>query len=213
MKNRITLLIGILVLLFSFQSCTTETEEKNITGKELEEELALENNGVLKIEAITYIFKKTGETAKFLHEDRDFNFKFVDELSYSTSTSSKHAIEGLTITNPKTGEYMILSNFETLKSGFDQFDIELSTGQILTSVLFKAGKANNTSNKWHDGWPIAEEPSPVIGAMIELSQQDSLKECSSNNACSGVGETSTINLTNGESWFGGIEDCSVECAE
>ncbi|MBE7640424.1 hypothetical protein GUB10_08775 [Salegentibacter sp. BLCTC] len=213
MKNRFTLFSGILVLLISFQSCTAESEEATPNASELEEELALENKGVLKVEAITYIFKETGETSKFNDEHRNFNFKFIDELPYSTSTTSKHAIEGLTITNPNTGEYMIFSNFEALKNGFDQFDIELSTGQVLTSVLFKPGKANNSSNKWHDGWPIVEEPSPVIGAMIELSQQVSLSECGSTDACAEEGNNSTISLTNGDSWFGGIEDCSVECAE
>lgn len=212
MKNTFKFLSGILALLVSLQSCSTSTEEVEVDAKELEEELALANNGVLKVEAITYIFKETGETAKFLDEDRDFNFRFVNELPYSTTITNKHSIEGLTITNPETGEYMILSNFEELKNGFDQFDIELSTGQILTSVLFKSGEANQSSNKWHDGWPIVDEPSPVIGAMIELSLQDSLSECSANaQACSNADNASTISLTNGNSWFGEIEDCTVEC--
>jgi hypothetical protein len=178
---------------------------------ELEQELALENDGVLKIESTTYIFKKTGETAKFLSNDRDFNFKFLNELSYQATATSKHAIEGVTITNPETEEYMMFSNFEELKSGFIKFDVELSTGRTLSSVLYKPAKANASSNRWH-GDPMLEEPSPVIGAMIELSQQAGVKQCrAAFEVCANTKGVPTVALTNGKGWFTAIEACSLEC--
>lgn len=209
MKNKLKLFTGIFLLTITLQSCSTESEETAVTA--LEQELTLENNGVLSIESSTYIFKKTGETAKFLGEDRDFNFKFVNELSYQATAMDKHAIEGLTITNPETGEFMVFSNFDELKSGFFRFDVEFSTGQILSSVLYKPGNANASSNKWH-GDPLLQDPSPVIGAMIELSQEELVKQCrAAFNVCSNTGGVPTVALTNGKGWFTAIEACSLQC--
>lgn len=211
MKNTLKLFIGLLMLLISLQSCNTESEEATVNATELKDELSLENNGVLKIDAATYIFKNTGETAKFISEKRDFNFEFVNQLSFQAGVTNKHAIEGLTITNPETEEFMKFSNFEELKNDFIQFDVELSTGQTLSSVLYKPGKSNESSNRWH-GDPMLEEPSPVIGAMIELSQQDAIKQCRAvSEVCSNTNGVPTVVLTNGKGWFTAIEACSIEC--
>ena len=211
MKRSIQLLTSIFLLSIILQSCSSESEETSIAASEREQELALENNGVLKIESATYIFKTTGETAKFLHNDRDFNFIFLNEFAYEFPENEKHTIEGLTITNPETEEFMVLSGFEELKNGFVEFDVELSTGQTLSSVLYKPGKANASSNKWH-GDPMLEEPSPVIGAMIELSQQAALQQCrAASEACSNTNGVPTVALTNGKGWFTAIEACSIEC--
>ncbi|WP_037315260.1 hypothetical protein [Salegentibacter sp. Hel_I_6] len=211
MKNKIKLLTSALFLGLMLQSCSSESEEALVNASELEQELALENDGVLKVESATYVFKKTGETAKFLENDRDFHFKFLNELSYQFSETDKHAIEGLTITNPETEEYLVFSNFEELKSGFFKFDLEFSTGQTLSSVLYKPGKANTSSNKWH-GDPMLEEPSNVIGAMIELSQQESVRQCrAASQVCSNTNGVPTVALTNGKGWFTQIEACALEC--
>jgi len=209
MKNK--LLLGIFLLSISIQSCSTESEETTDAAKELEQELALEYDGVLKIESTTYIFNKTGETAKFENDDRDFNFKFVNELLYNAITTNKHAIEGLTVTNPETEEFMIFSNLEESKSGFIRFDLEFSTGQTLSSVMYKPGKTNASSGKWH-GEPMMDEPSPVIGAMIEFSQQELVKECrAALEVCANTNGAPTVTLTNGKGWFTAIEACSLEC--
>jgi len=211
MKNKIKLLTSVFLLSLILQSCSSESEEALMNASELEQELALENDGVLKVESATYVFKKTGETAKFLDKDRDFNFKFLNELSYQFSETDKHAIEGLTITNPETEEYLIFSNFEELKSGFLKFDLEFSTGQTLSSVLYKPGKMNESSGKWHEN-NIVKEPSNVIGAMIELSQQEAVKQCrAASQVCSNTNGVPTVALTNGNGWFAEIEACSLEC--
>jgi len=212
MKKTLHLITAVLMLFVFLQSCSTASDDEGIAAGELEKELALENNGILKVESATYIFKHTGETAKFLDNDRDFNFRFQNEFSYEFPEADKHAIEGLTITNPETEEYMVLSNFEELKSGFFRFDVKLSTGQIISSVMLKPGKSNNNSNKWHDGWPVVEEPTPVIGAMIEISQQESIKQCrAASQVCANTNGIPTIALTNGKGWFTAIEDCALEC--
>ncbi|MBZ9728878.1 hypothetical protein LB467_04200 [Salegentibacter sp. JZCK2] len=211
MKDKIKLLSVIILLTISLQSCSTDSEETTIDSTELEQELALENNGFLKIESTTYIFKKTGEIVKFENDDRQFNFKFLNELSYEAAATSKHAIEGLTVTNPETEEYLIFSNFEELKSGFLKFDVEFSTGQTLSSVLYKPGKANASSNRWH-GDPMLDEPSPVVGAMIELSQEELVGKCrAAFEVCSNTNGVPTVALTNGKGWFAEIEACSLEC--
>lgn len=209
MKNK--LLIGIFLLTISLQSCSTESEETNSAANELEQELALENNGVLKIESTTYVFKETGETAKFENTERDFNFKFINELSYSATATSRHAIEGLTVTNPETDEYMVFSDFEELKNGVFRFNIELSTGQTISSVLHKPGKANASPNRWHEH-NLVDEPTSVIGAMIEFSQQALVRQCrAAFEVCANTTGVSVVALTNGKGWFSEIESCYLEC--
>jgi len=211
MKTTLKLFSGLLLLLISLQSCNTESDETTVNATELEEELSLQNNGVLKIEAVTYIFKDSGKTAKFISENREFDFEFKNQFSYQASAVNKHAIEGLTIINPETEEFIKFSNFEELKNGFIMFDAELSTGQTLSSVMYKPGKTNGASGKWH-GDPMLEEPSPVIGAMIELSQQEAVRQCrAASQACSNTNGVPTVALTNGKGWFTAIEACSIEC--
>lgn len=211
MKNKIKFFSGLFLLTLTLYSCSADSEETAVTA--LDQELALENNGVLAIESTTYIFKHSGEIAKFLSENRDFNFQFVNDLAYETTTDDKHAIEGLTITNPETGEFMIFSNFEELKSGFLKFDVELSTGQTISSVKYKPGTGSGSSNKWH-GEPLLQQPSPVIGALIELSEAQLIKQCrAALQGCSNTGGVPTVALTNGKGWFTAIEACSLECHE
>ncbi len=210
MKNITKLFLGIFIFTITLQSCSPESEE-NATVQELEQELALENDGVLKIQSATYIFKKSGETAKFLSQDRDFNFKFVNELSFDATSTNKHVIEGLRITNPNTDEYIVFSNFEELKSGFVKFDAELSSGEVLSSVMFKPGKSNSSSNKWHDE-PVIGVTTPVIGAMVEFSQEEQLRNCrTALEVCANTSGVPTVALTNGKGWFTAIEGCSLEC--
>jgi hypothetical protein len=211
MKNKLKLLTGIFLLTISLHSCSKETQETTDDAKALEKELAQDHNGVLKLESATYIFQKTGETTKFLEDRRDFNFKFVNKISYQTTGTNKHAIEGLTITNPETGEHMIFSNFEELKNGFLSFDVALSSGQTLSSVSYKPGNETASTNKWH-GEPLLPEPSNLIGAMIEVSQQELVNDCrGAMEVCAATNGVPTVALNNGKGWFTGIESCSLEC--
>ncbi|PRX45808.1 hypothetical protein [Salegentibacter salegens] len=211
MKKITKLLLAIFLLTITLQSCSTDSEETTMNASELEKELALENNGILTVADATYIFKKTGETAKFINEDRDFTFKFVNQLSYKTSAANKHAIEGLKITNPDTEEYMVFSNFEELKNGLVQFDAELSTGEVLSSLTYKPGKSNGSLNKWHDE-PVIGDTTPVIGAMIEFSQEGQLRNCrAALEVCENTNGVPTVALTNGKGWFTSIESCALEC--
>ena len=210
MKKITHSLLSILVLSVILHSCSTDSEENPAANQELEKELALENDGVLKIQSATYIFKNTGETAKFISQDRDFNFKFVNELSFEAS-QNKHAVEGLKITNPETDEYLIFLHFEELKNGFVKFDAELSTGEVLRSLMYKPGNANGSPNKWHDEPAIGVTP-PVIGAMIEYSQQEQLKNCrAALQVCANTNGFPTVALTNGKGWFTSIESCAIDC--
>ena len=210
MKKITQSLLSILLLSVILHSCSTDSEENPAANQELEKELALENDGVLKIQSTTYIFKKTGETAKFISQDRDFNFKFVNELSFEAS-QNKHAVEGLKITNPETDEYLIFSHFEELKNGFVKFDAELSTGEVLRSLMYKPGNANGSPNKWHDE-PVIGVTTPVIGAMIEFSQEEQLRNCRAALAvCANTNGVPTVALTNGKGWFTSIESCAIDC--
>lgn len=210
MKNITQLISGIFLLTITLYSCSTETTEEVVSGA-LDQELALENNGVLQVESHTYVFKNSGETAKFTNEDRDFNFKFINDFSFTAVSTDKHAIEGLTITNAETGEFIKLSNFEELKNGFFKFDVELSTGRVITSVMYKPGTGNIQTAKWH-GDPLLQEPSPFIGALIELTQDGLVGKCrAAYEVCSRTNGVSTIALTNGNGWFTAIESCSLEC--
>ncbi|PKD18238.1 hypothetical protein APR41_03555 [Salegentibacter salinarum] len=211
MKKITKSLLGIFLLAVTLHSCSTESEENPAASQELEQELALENGGVLKIQSATYIFKNTGETAKFISQDRDFNFKFVNELSFEANQQNKHAVEGLKITNPETEEYLIFSHFEELKNGFVKFDAELSTGEVLRSVMYKTGNSNASSNKWHDE-PVIGVTTPVIGAMIEFSQEEQLRNCrAALQVCANTNGVPTVALTNGKGWFTSIESCALEC--
>ena len=212
MKNITQFISGIFLLTITLYSCSTDTAEE-VVPSALTKELAQANNGVLEVEATTYVFKTSGETAKFIHENRDFNFRFVNAFSFNAEASEKHAIEGLTITNSETGEFIRLSNFEELKNGFFRFDVELSTGLVIPSVMYKPGTGNIQTGKWH-GDPLLSEPSPFIGALIELSQEGLVGKCrAAYEVCSRTNGVSTIALTNGKGWFTAIESCSLECHE
>lgn len=207
MKNTLKTISGILLLAITLNSCSTESEETVVNA--LEQELLIENNGVLQIDATTYIFKKTGETSKFINEDAQFDFSYVDQFDYVIEgIEYKHAIEGLVVTNPDTQEFIKFNNFEELKNGKIRFDLELSTGQQFYAVTISSNEAFDTG-RWHQDPPRAID-SPLVGAVIEASQEDG--HCVSEvEGCAQANGRPAISMKKGKEWFAAPQNCSASC--
>lgn len=211
MKHNFKFFIGLFLFTAVLTSCSTDNEEISEVNA-LDAELALENKGALVLESTTYIFKATGETAKFQNETREFDFNYVDEILYTATRSTRHAGEELLLTNPETNEFIRFIHLEELKNGSIKFDLELSTGQKFESVIFKPGKGfSNDAQKWH-GDPMLSASSPLVGAVIELSQQDVNSHCTAAiTACSRAGGKPTVAIAKGAGWFTAPQNCSVTC--
>ncbi len=209
MKNTYKIISGIFLLTFGLYSCSTDNDEAP-TENALEIELAMENKGVFEIESNTYIFKNSGETVKFISEARAFDFSFLTQLNYDVEKAdAKHAGEEVTITNPDTRESIRFFHFKELNSTTLKFDVELSNGQIFRSVIYKFEK--DITQKWHNEFTIAANSS-VIGAVVEISQNELSAECGAavaDCAKSGGIPKVTMNKTNG--WFAAPDTCQVEC--
>lgn len=206
MKNRISLLSGIFLLTITLNSCSKENEETTeITA--LENELQLAHLGFLEVESTTYVFKDDGANVKFTNSNRDFDFNFVDELSYKVS-ESKHEGEELLITNPETEEFIRFYNFENLKNGKLQFDLELSTGQNFYSVTYNGKSANLL--KWHTDWPVFEPQ--VLEAVIMMSDEGNASNCSAALAqCANSGGNAGMTIKKNHIWFTTPASCTVTC--
>ncbi|CAM4366177.1 hypothetical protein [Gillisia limnaea] len=209
MKNTYKIISGILFLTFGFYSCSTENDE---VPKEnaLEIELAIENKGVFEIESNTYIFKETGETVKFIAEDRAFDFSFLNELNFDVEKiDAKHAGEEVIITNSETAEFIRFFHFKELNSTSLKFDIELSNGQVFRSVIYKFKK--DVTQKWHEEFSVAINSS-VLGAVIELSQYELGAECGAAIAeCARSGGRPKVTMTKTNGWFAAPDACQIEC--
>lgn len=209
MKNTYKIISGILFLTLGFYSCSTENVD---VPKEdaLEIELAMENKGVFEIESNTYIFKESGETVKFIAEDRVFDFSFLNELNFDVEKiDAKHAGEEVIISNPETAEFMRFFHFKNLNSKSLKFDVELSNGQVFQSVHYKFKKDIN--QKWHEEFSVAINSS-VLGAVIEISQYELgaqgralIADCTGRDGRAKV----TMSKTNG--WFAAPDAFQVEC--
>lgn len=210
MKNTYKTISGLLLLSIGFFSCSTDTEEAPALSA-LDQELSMENKGFLEIESSTYIFKNSGETVKFIEQNKDFEFKFSNGLIYTTEkNSSKHPGENLIITNPETNEYIIISHFHDLKEGRLEFDAELSNGKKYRSLVYNSGSLNN--QKWHDpdNPPLAPE---VFEALIVSSQDDPNGQCKAAiQACTRTGGTATVTVNTDHGWFNTPAPCQVGCS-
>lgn len=206
MKNTLKTISSVLLLAITLYSCSTDSEETVVNA--LEQELQLENNGVLQIESTTYIFKKSGETSKFINEDAQFDFSFVDQINYVTEgIEYKHVVDGLLVTNPETQEFIKFNHFEELKNGKIRFDLELSNGQKYYAVTINSIAAFDS--KWHDDPPRAIQ-SPVVGALIEIAQEDSYY-VSEVEGCAKGGGRPAISMKKGQKWFAAPQNSSVSC--
>lgn len=208
MKN-VYKFFSLFVLALVLFSCSTEDETAEVSA--LEKELALENEGVLKVASTTYIFKNTGETVKFDLEEREFVFKFDQAINYRpVENEMKHEDAEWRIENPATGEFIVLSHFEILNNGSLQFDVELSTGDKFFGVNYQPKKGVIYRNeKWHDMWPVVQDPALVLEAFTEPSLSNGCKAVVA--ACERGGGRATLALTHTRGWFTPVQACRVEC--
>lgn len=208
MKNAFRI-FGLLFLAVSLHSCSTEEESTDESA--LEKELALQNEGVLKVASTTYVFKPTGETTKFNLENREFDFKFEEAINYRVvENEMKHEDAEWLIENPDTDEFIILSNFEVLSNGSLEFDVELSTGDKFFSVIFQPKKGTLAQNgKWHDNMPVVQDPGMVLQAFTEPSVSNGCKAAVA--ACERGGGRALLALTHAQGWFTPAQACRVEC--
>lgn len=202
-------IFGLFFLAVSLHSCSTGEESTEETA--LEKELTLQNDGVLKVASTTYVFKPTGETVKFNLENREFDFRFEEAINYRVvENEMKHEDAEWLIENPDTDEFIILSHFEVLSNGNLQFDVELSTGDRFFSVIYQPKKgAVVKSGKWHDMWPVVEDPALVLQAFTEPSASNGCKAAVA--ACERGGGRAVLALTHARGWFTPAQACKVEC--
>lgn len=208
MRNTYKLLSGLFLLTITLYSCSSENEDTPQLNA-LEAELALENTGVLEIESSTYIFKATGETAKFNNTTRDFDFTFQEDLNYTVELSEeKHEGEKATVINPETGEYLKFSDFHELKFDRIQFDLELSTGQTFRNVIYHFDRSQIDESRWHIPFAIA-----VTSSVIEASVQHHGLNADCKTAivsCAQSGGKPAVSFNAAKGWFY-ERTCSVAC--
>lgn len=211
MKNTYKIFSGLFLFSVLFTSCSSEEQKNELSA--LEQELSMDHTGTLTVESTTYIFKASGETTKFISNDRAFDFKYTDELNYNASNSaSKHEGNDLIITNPATQEFIRLHNFKDLKNNRLQFDVELSNGKQFNSVVYNSpSQLVNDLNKCHDG-PCRNVNEHAVRSFLEMSNDDATAACSDAvAACLKAGGKPSVTITGGTSWFTSPESCVTEC--
>lgn len=211
MKQTYQMITGVLLLCTGLYSCSNDTTEAPGENA-LEMELKLENDGSFQVASATYVFKSSGETVKFVDENKVFEFKFDNEQIFTAQKSGeKHVGESLLITNSVTRETINLQHFEELKNGALKFDVELSTGEKFRSVIYTPGTGSSNSQRWHD------EPAPgltknVLKATLQLSQQDLSSSCTTAlENCTRTGGNASVVLNNQHGWFTTPASCRVVC--
>lgn len=211
-KSTLKLIAGIFLISLGLQSCTSDTEETPAPSA-LDQELALENNGFLEVENTTYIFKKSGETVKFIDEKRAFDFVFSDEITYKASgLISKHAGEELVITNPVTEEFIKFYHFQELKKGMLKFDVDLSSGKTYKSVNYKYGEAFTSEDQKCHEWPCVSIAAVVLESMIEMSHNTLSNDCQTAlDVCAKAGGRSLVTIPTEVLWFASAKSCNVKC--
>ena len=211
-KPTLKLITGIFLISFVLQSCTNEVEETPAPSA-LDQELALENNGFLEVENTTYIFKKSGETVKFIDDNRAFDFVFSDEITYKASGGiSKHEGEELVITNPDTQEFIKFYHFQELKKGMLKFDVDLSTGKTYKSIIYKYGEAFTSEDQKCHEWPCVSIAAVVLESMIEMSYNSLSSDCQDAlDLCARAGGNSSVTIPTEVLWFATAKSCNVKC--
>lgn len=209
MKNTYKIISGILFLTIGLYSCSTDNDAVP-TESALEKELAMENKGMFEIDSNTYIFKESGETIKFIAEDRAFEFSFSNDLNFKVEKiDAKHAGEEVIITNPETEEFIRFFHFKELNSTSLKFDVELSNGQVFNSVIYKFDK--NVTQKWHNEFTAVANKS-VLGALIEISQSELSTQCAASiQECARSGGNPSVTMNKANGWFASPDACQVEC--
>jgi len=211
MKNTYKIISGLFLFSILFTSCTSEEEANDISALELE--LSLANAGILTVESTTYIFKNSGETTKFIEDQRAFDFTYTGDLNYTiTIGEAKHAGDDLIVTNPQTQEFIRLSHFKDLKNNKLQFDVEFSNGKKFYSVVYNSSSdLISDSEKCHD-YPCRNVDLNTINSLLEFAQDDSAGSCKDVvAACARTGGKPSLSIKRGHRWFTSPESCSVEC--
>lgn len=211
MKNTYKIISGLFLLSVLFTSCTSEEKTNEISA--LEKELSMANAGILTVESTTYIFKNSGETTKFTGNDREFDFKFADNLSYTAAISeAKHDSDDLVITNNVTAETITLSHFQDLKNNKLQFDVEFSNGKKFYSVVYNSSaKLITDSSKCHD-FPCRNVDENTLNSLIEFAQDDATGSCKETiSACANDGGNPSLTIKRGHRWFSSPDSCTVTC--
>ncbi len=211
-KTTFKLITGIFLISLGLHSCSSDPEE-TVDTSALEQELALDNNGFLEVESTTYIFKKSGETVKFINEERAFDFVFSSEINYRAAGGiSKHEGEELVITNPETEEFIRFYHFEEIKKGMLKFDVDLSTGKTFKSVTYKFGEAFTSQDQKCHEWPCVSIASTVLESMIEMSYNALSNECKNAvDVCARAGGKSSVTIQKEVLWFASARSCNVQC--
>lgn len=211
-KSTLKLITGIFFISLGLHSCTSEVEETSAPSA-LDQELALENNGFLEVENTTYIFKKTGETVKFIDDQRAFDFVFSGEITYKASGGiSKHEGEELVITNPVTEEFIRFYHFQELKKGMLKFDVDLSNGKSYKSVIYKYGEAFTSEDQKCHEWPCVSIAATVLESMIEMSLNSLSGDCQAAlDVCANAGGNSSVTIPTEVLWFATAKPCNVKC--
>lgn len=211
MNNTYKIILGLFLLSVLFTSCSSEEDTKELNA--LEQELSVSNMGFLTVESTTYVFKTTGETAKFVNNDRAFDFTYSNDLNYRVSGSdSKHEGDDILVENTETNESIRLFNFKELKNNRVQFDVELSNGKKFFSVVYNSkSQLISDMNKCHDG-PCRQVNEPAINSLLEISQDEATGPCKEAIAsCVKAGGIPNVTISRGNGWFTGSESCVVEC--
>ena len=212
MKKSYKIFTGVILLCTTLFSCSTDSTEVPVESA-LDKELNLDNSGVFQIGSTTYVFKASGETAKFIDENKVFDFVFDNEQSFTAQKSGeKHAGESMVITNSVTGETINLLHLEELKNGGLKFDLELSTGEKFYSVVYSPGNAAVNSGRWHEEPPAVGFTRNVVNGTLQLAQQDLSGSCEATiTTCTRSGGNATVILNNQHGWFTTPATCRVVC--
>lgn len=202
------LLLANIFTLFFLTSCSTDTDEFIVLDEDilkLSEALKESNLGVVKYDERTSIIKSKNEIQKFNGDLFEFNVVFsnLTDLGISTDKSKSNEVE---ITNPITGEFVIIQNVITLNDTTIVFDLLDNNGQLYESIEYHSEMLNEKC-----GWcwivPI------IVPVIVDLLDDDGGDGYDSNcsqaiDACGENGVQSVTIVDGG--WFSD-SSCTVIC--
>ncbi len=211
-----TIIKSIPLIFLILIGCET-SEESNLNSTNLtslNEALLQPNNGYLIHNDKTLIFTKEGHTQKFINNKLAYNFSFENEVQFNLKSKFNAASkQDIVVENPNYEEYFILSNIQAIDDDIIEFDVEISSGIQLNSLLLHGYSideftdATLTSNcpQCYIGLVLA-----VIEAVIEISDDDIDSNCrAAIDACEAGGGLANVKITS--DWLG-TTSCEVTCA-
>lgn len=204
------MITAVLILSITLYSCSTDSTEAPQENA-LEKELNLENDSYLQLGSETFIFKSTGETAKYVDDNKAFDFIFDNEQIFTAQKiEEKHGNETILITNSVTGETVKLLHYEELKNGVLKFDVETSSGLKFNSMIYTPRAGYSNAQRWHEEPPAFSKN--VLKTTLQLAQQSQNSSCQNAiDNCTTSGGTATVTLNNQHGWFTTPASCQVVC--